>query len=314
MNMNTNREEAHVLDIHHYSFQDLLKLFGLSYNITMDELKKARHKVLMMHPDKSRLPPEYFLFYTKAFRLIHEYYENHQKTNVEVPQFNPEYNAVLNSGKDDLSKSTKKNIRGAIKQLKPEEFNQKFNRLFDDLSMARRPDPKINDWFSSEEPAIDIDPISSKDGIHGAMEKIKQRATSSTVSQYTGVRELTSSHIATDLYDKDDESGEYIASDPFGKLRFDDLRKVHKDQTVLAVSERDLAKVRLYESSDHLARSRASESIVPLDQKNAEQYLLTQEEAYKQRILAKQHVANLETMDYAEKNKSVISAFLLLKH
>jgi len=312
--MNTNREEAHVLDIHHYSFQDLLNLFGLSYKITIEDLKKARHKVLMMHPDKSRLSPDYFLFYTKAFRLIHEYYETNQKTTAEVPQFNPEYEKIIASGKDDLSKSTKKNIRGAIKQLKPEEFNQKFNRLFDDLSMARRPDPEKNKWFSSEEPAIDIDPISSKDGIHGAMEKIKQRATSSTVSQYTGVKELASSHIATDLYDKDDESGEYIASDPFGKLRFDDLRKVHKDQTVLAVSERDLAKVRLYESSEHLARSRASESIVPLDQKNAEQYLLTQEEAHRQRILAKQHSANLETMDYAEKNKSVISAFLLLKH
>jgi hypothetical protein len=265
----------------------------------------------MMHPDKSRLPAEYFLFYTKAFRIVHEYYENHHKTTAEVPQFNPEYNAVLNSG-NDLSKSTKKNIRGAIKQLKPEEFNQKFNRLFDDLSMAKRPDPEKNKWFSSEEPAVDLEKVSSKDGINGAMEKIKQRT--NAVTQYTGVRELTSSHIATDLYDKDEESGEYIASDPFGKLRFDDLRKVHKDQTVLAVSERDLDKVRLYESSEHLARSRAAESIVPLNQKNAEQYLLTQEEAHRQRILAKQHAANLETMDYAEKNKSVISAFLLLKH
>jgi len=312
--MNTTTEEAHVLDIHHYSFQDLLNLFGLSYRFGIDELKKARHKVLMMHPDKSQLPAEYFLFYTKAFRLIHEYYETNQKTTAEVPQFNPEYEKIIASGKDDLSKSAKKGIRGAIKELKPEEFNQKFNRLFDDLAMAKRPDPKKNNWFSSENPAFDQDPVSSKDGINGAIEKIKQRSAATAIMQYTGVKELTSSHIATDLYDKDEDSGDYIASDPFGKLRFDDLRKVHKDQTVLAVSERDLDKVRLYESSEHLARSRAAESIVPLDQKQAEHFLLTQEEANRGRILAKQHAANIETMDYAEKNKSVISAFLLLKH
>jgi len=303
------KEKAHVLDIHHYSFQDLLTLFGLSYNIGLEDLKRAKHKVLMMHPDKSRLPAEYFLFYTKAFRVIHEYYDNHQKTHKEVPQFNPEYDANT----DELSKSTKKNIRSTIKQMKPEEFHTKFNRLFDDLSMSKRPDPEKNKWFSSEESAVDIEHVTTKDGIHQAMENMKQR--NQALVTYTGVKELVSSHIATDLYDIDDESGgDYITSDPFGKLRFDDLRKVHKDQTVLAVSERDLSKVRLYESTEHLARQRSAESIVPLEQRQAEEYLLTQEEAHRQRILAKQHASNIETMDYAEKNKSVISAFLLLKH
>ena len=37
--------------------------------------------------------------------------------------------------------------------------------------------------------------------------------------------------INNHLYEEDDNS--YVTSDPFGKLKFDDLRKVHRDQSVL---------------------------------------------------------------------------------
>ena len=35
--------------------------------MTLEQLKVAKKKVLMIHPDKSKLPAEYFLFYKKAF-------------------------------------------------------------------------------------------------------------------------------------------------------------------------------------------------------------------------------------------------------
>ena len=58
----------HNLKIENYSFEELLGLFDLTYNIDIEELKKAKKKVLMIHPDKSKLPSEYFLFY-KLFRF-----------------------------------------------------------------------------------------------------------------------------------------------------------------------------------------------------------------------------------------------------
>ena len=49
---------SHSLDINHYAFGELLELFDLdNENITIDELKRAKRRVLMTHPDKSKLPP-----------------------------------------------------------------------------------------------------------------------------------------------------------------------------------------------------------------------------------------------------------------
>ena len=42
----------HNLDISKYSFEEILGLFDLSYDISEDEMKRAKRKVLMTHPDK----------------------------------------------------------------------------------------------------------------------------------------------------------------------------------------------------------------------------------------------------------------------
>ena len=68
---------SHNLDISKYTFYELLDLFELDHqNITVEDLKRAKKKVLYMHPDKSRLGPEYFLFYKKAFSVIVNMYES----------------------------------------------------------------------------------------------------------------------------------------------------------------------------------------------------------------------------------------------
>ena len=67
--------EKHNLNIQTYSFDELLGLFDLKLYFTVEELKIAKKKVLWMHPDKSKLPPDYFLFYKRAFDIIVEFYE-----------------------------------------------------------------------------------------------------------------------------------------------------------------------------------------------------------------------------------------------
>ena len=57
---------THNLNIQEYSLDEVLGLFDLhDYNLTIDHLKKAKRKVVMLHPDKSRLDAKYFLFYQK---------------------------------------------------------------------------------------------------------------------------------------------------------------------------------------------------------------------------------------------------------
>jgi len=47
------------LDIDNYSMDDILNLFKIS-NFDEMEMKRAKKMVLMIHPDKSHLPSEYF--------------------------------------------------------------------------------------------------------------------------------------------------------------------------------------------------------------------------------------------------------------
>ena len=85
----------HNLQIQNYSFDELLGLFELeSYQISVDDLKRAKKKVLMLHPDKSRLDAKYFLFYKKAFDIVVQFYNNQHKQNQDVTAENSQYNNI----------------------------------------------------------------------------------------------------------------------------------------------------------------------------------------------------------------------------
>ena len=52
------------LNLDNYELADLLELFKLDYDFGHDDLKQAKRMVLQTHPDKSKLPKEYFLFFS----------------------------------------------------------------------------------------------------------------------------------------------------------------------------------------------------------------------------------------------------------
>ena len=114
------------------------------------------------------------------------------------------------------------------------------------------------------------------------------------------------------LYDDDTDSQNYVSSDPFSKLKYDDLRKVHKDQTVFAVSESDFDSIQTYKSVEQLNRARGA-SIEPIDEAAAKMQLEASEQAKKEAIMKKEYLAKLESMKYQEKNKSILSRFLQLQ-
>ena len=62
------------LNIDNYDFDDLLNLFNLDYNFTELDLKSAKRRVLMTHPDKSGLEKSYFMFFTKAYKMLSQIY------------------------------------------------------------------------------------------------------------------------------------------------------------------------------------------------------------------------------------------------
>ena len=98
------------LDIDNYNLPDILSLFNLPTLFNEDDLKRAKLAVLKTHPDKSQLPKEYFLFFTKAYRIVHQIYTiRHPATDEHYTQRaerTPRSSAVPSLrcvGKDTLS-------------------------------------------------------------------------------------------------------------------------------------------------------------------------------------------------------------------
>lgn len=296
----------HNLNIHMYSLDEVLGLFELNYQISVEDLKRAKKKVLMLHPDKSKLSAEYFLFYKKAFEIVVKFYDNQNRQNQVVQ--NAEYSPLNTNG---FNKSSIKKVAETIQELAPEKFQDKFNELFEN-NMAKKPDTAKNQWFQNDEPTYQIEQNVNASNMADALERIKQK--NHAMVNYRGVENLYSSGNGTNAYDDDDMNDSYVTSDPFSKLKFDDLRKVHKDQTVFSVSERDFEKVQQYSSVDHFVRERSKMPLDPMEKQKAEQMLASKEKQMQEQMMKRQYRSNLQTMEYEEKNKAVLSAFMMLEN
>ena len=298
---------THNLDIQTYSYEELLQLFDLTNNdyLTIEDIKRAKNKVLMLHPDKSQLPPEYFLFYKKAFDLVHEQFQNTQKERQTVPHENPDYTPLTNQ-----HKSTDRQITSAIQKIPSNQFNQKFNELFD-KNVISKIDTSKNEWFRSHDSQFDFTSENiTQANLQQKFDTIKEKS-----NQIVRHRETTEiqNQIGYNLYDMPEDSDTYITSDPFSKFKYDDLRKVHKDETILPVSERDFAKVQQYHSVEAFSRARNAQTLDPLERVRAESLLETQRRKREEKFQRLEHVAKLEAMQNEEKSRTVLSHFLQIK-
>jgi hypothetical protein len=308
-----HKNTTHNLNINTYSLDELLGIFDItsSFDISIDDLKRAKRKVLMLHPDKSNLPSDYFLFYKKALDIIVKFYEHNNRQNQPMTEEATNYSAT---NLTDFNKTTTNKIKSTINGMSAGDFQQKFNDLFEQ-NMSDKPGPNKNEWFSNHAPTFQIDENVSTKNMGEVLETVKQK--NQGIVKYRGVENLYagSNSNGTNFYDGADDEDEsvYLSSDPFSKLKYDDLRRVHKDQTVFAVSETDFQKVQQYTSVNQYRQARDNPAnMTPLEKQRAEQMLAEQERAFKEKMMHKQHQSNLKTTQYAEKNRSVLSHFLQL--
>jgi hypothetical protein len=302
-----NEHSNHNLDIENYSLYELLDLFQLDINhITPEKMKKARNKVLYMHPDKSKLPKEYFLFYKKAFEVIVRTFESQTKVNQNVPK-NEE---ILYTPDTPYVQLDKKQVQKTIHTMKPAQFNDKFNELFESHAQLKRNNEQKNEWFHQhDEQTNDMHQVKNKTDMDAAFEQYKQKQ--HAIVRYTGVVPLMNNGGSSGLYDEDDEDDQnYISADIFSKLKFDDLRKVHKDQTVFNISEQQFNSVPQYRSVDHYVRSREQQSHEPMQKQVAEQQLQTQRQTHEQRIQQKQYHSQIQSAQAQERSQQMLSNFL----
>jgi hypothetical protein len=292
----------HYLDIQDYSLNEIFNLFKIpsKTHITTEHIKQAKKITLQMHPDKSKLPHEYFMFYKKAFEIIVSYYETQQKTSQNVPTDKEiEYEHL----EENINE---KEIAKQIQKISAEKsFHKKFNALFEE-NMREKVDTAQNEWFTNEKPLFTNANIKSVSQMNETLEKIKEKTQSMSI--YRGIQTLNSSNNGSNLYD-DNSREDYITTDPFSKLKYEDLRKVHKDQTVFSISEKDISKVKKYDNVDQYQRSRES-NYVPLEKIEAERILQHREKEMQETIMHKQYQSELRTLENIEKSKKIQATFL----
>ena len=303
-----NHPRIHNLDIRQYSLDEIYALFGCRREtLSQEDLKKAKHRVLMTHPDKSGMPPDYFIFYKKALEaLATDYVEMHR-----VEQSNHRMSELAQSGYEYSHGGGEEEDRMrtvASKAAAGNQFQRDFNRIFEE-QMQQKIDDSRNDWFRDGQAAYDTSKV-TKNNMAQSMEEIKRQQRA--VARYTGgVREITH-HIGTQLYE---EGGEdvYISGDPFAKLKFEDLRRVHKDETVFQVSESDYQNMATYKNTEEYGRARSSQQFEQITKQQAEMILQQREQERALKIQQYQRQEYERGLENERKQAAVKAMFLRIE-
>ena len=267
----------------------------------------------MTHPDKSGMPSDYFIFYKKALEVLAtDYAEQHrvEQSNTrmtELQQNNYEYSHGGGEEEERMRAVAGKTASG-------DKFQRDFNRIFEE-QMQQKIDESRNDWFRDDRAAYDTSKVSknTSQGLAQSIEEIKRQQRA--VARYTGgVREMTH-HIGTQLYDNQDvgaEEDQYISGDPFAKLKFEDLRRVHKDETVFQVSESDFQNQTTYKNVEEYGRARSSQQFDQISKQQAERILQQREQERAARIQQYQRQAYEQGLANEKKQEAVKAMFLRL--
>lgn len=249
-------------DLDNYNLQDLLNLFNLNHNFTIEDFKVSKKRVMSLHPDKSGLDKKYFLFYCKALRIIKNIYDFKSK-RLTKPEKNIEYLAG-----NDEDKGKQLLVDNLLKKDKT-FFHKWFNETFEKINIVDEDrQGGYGDWLKSEED-LDYSQITNKNKLH---EKIIQKKESlSSLIRVTNIQD-TNSHDLNDYQNLGGFIPESYSSGMFSKLPYEDLKKAHTE-TVVPVSENDYKRVQKFNNANQLREYRNQQDIKPLNEPQSQEYL-----------------------------------------
>ncbi len=251
------------LDINNYNLNDILRLFKLSTDFTGNDMKRAKKMVLMTHPDKSKLSPDVFLFYSKAYKILFYVYNFRKRAESEGDtEYTPDIENVKKSlGEEErIKKFTSSN-----------DFNKKFNEIFESNRMADDDnDSGYTEWFKSDND-INTDKATNVSQMNSIIENKKKQVRELVVHEdFSALGENSN-------YDLTREKPQNYSSDIFSKLPYEDLRKAHME-SVIPVTEEDYLSRKHFSNWNELKSSRNSENVSPMDKAQVKQFLKNQEQ------------------------------------
>jgi hypothetical protein len=296
------------LDINNYNLEDILSLFKMPTNFDEHDLKRAKQIVLKTHPDKSKLPADYFLFYSKAYKMLYSVWEFRKRGDIdETKSKNTEYS---NYSEEDKNVLLEQFFQSNEKFKKPANFNKWFNEQFERNRLHNDNETKgYGDWLKTDENVDEIKNVSMAT-MKYEFDKKKEQARSlilrEDVQEIWGTQTISSSELTTDAPDTYD-------SGLFSGLGFQDLYKAHTE-TVIPVTDEDYEQKRKFGSVNEFVSYRNSQNVKPLSEQQALQYLNQKNNKDEERSVRRAYELAKQTELAKQKNQEFWSGLQLLNN
>ena len=279
------------LNIDNYELNDLLDLFKLDYNFSEDDLKCAKKAVLMLHPDKSGMDKEYFLFFASAYKIVYSVY------NFRVGKTKSTKYIVEKDEQTGLLLDKLKNHSN---------FNKMFNELFEQAKIKDDAEASgYADWLKSDE---DMDHRSTTmQSMNETFERKKKE-----IQALVPVKNLTDSYFNKGACaDLTGERPDYYSADIFAKLPYEDLKKAHVE-SVIPVTHDDYLSRPKFNSVDEMRRNPNYNDTTPMSLDQAKDYLKQRDQEQNKSDINRAYKLAKQDEVYEQVNKNVMSRFKLL--
>jgi len=280
------------LNIDNYNLTDLLNLFNLDYNFIEEDLKRTKKSVLMLHPDKSGLDKEIFLFFTSAYKVIYSVY-NFRTSKTK----STEYTVEKDEQKEILLQKLKKHSN----------FNKVFNEMFEQNRIKDEAEEAgYADWLKSDE---DIDDrTTTMQTMNESFERKKKE-----IKALVPVKELEDAYYSkgssTELTG---ERPEYYSSDVFSKLQYEDLKKAHVE-SVIPVTHDDYLSRPKFKNVDEMRRNAQYNDTKPMALEQAKEYLKNRDQAQTKNDMNRAYKLAKQDEIIEQVNKKMMSQFQKLQ-
>ena len=273
------------LDINNYNLEDILNLFRIPMNFDEKDLKRAKQVVLKTHPDKSGLDSKYFLFYSKAYKMLYSVWDFRKKGDVNKASSNTNYENVDKFSEEDKKKildNLFKSDNTKIKFKTNSDFNNWFNEQFEKNKIYNENEESgYGDWLKTNEGLDEINPNVSAATMKTEFDKKKSSIRALVV--HKDVSELNSWNSINASELTREGPGEF-SSDLFSRLPFQDLQKAHTE-TVIPVTDEDYDNVPKFKNVNEYLSHRNKVDVKPLSEQQAQQYLNQQNDKESERAV-----------------------------
>ena len=249
--------ETYDLDIDNYELEDILALFHIPSDFSNSDLKRAHKMALKMHPDKSRLPKEYFIFFMKAYQLLCKIYDFRHRKEGQRPSYDTDLSRSEKIILDNISSNAKNDAK---------KFNKLFNEMFEKVKIKDSEQGYgYESWYRDTSDERDINRISLSQ-FDNEFEKKKRECKDLVVS--TGLTEMG----GNDGYDLLRGKPTSYSASIFSKLPYEDLKKAHTE-TVIPVTREDYLNKKKFSNVESYRSYRDGQNINPPSLEQSKQFL-----------------------------------------